>query len=167
MSGWVLSRTPQEKLLPWIRVPALVSPVAGVGVGTLRGSEACGYSRVGRENFLDICILHHRFWHLRKRSWKKLSHLIVCRIRWIMHLKSLLFCLIHLCTFPVVWEPLETGQKPGPSCWLLCLALSLCSTNTHTGLNWCLLVVYLGRCKNNFLSSRFILKKFVSRKCFS
>ena len=68
-------------------------------------------SRVGQgwkweDKLLLDCILTPQFWHLKNRSWKHVSHLIIFRIKWTTHKKSLLAHPIHSLTFlPLVWEP--------------------------------------------------------------
>lgn len=74
------------------------------------------------DKLLLDCILTPQFWHLKSRSWKHVSHLIIFRIKWTIHKKSLLAHPIHSLTFlPLVWEPLGgRGQVLSllcPSAW--------------------------------------------------
>lgn len=130
-------------LLSWVMVPSSpVSLVAGVRIGDRRrilealhapwavGAPGWGKGGNGEDELLLDCILNPSFWHLKNRSWKHVSHLIIFRIKWITHIKLAVpsHSLVH---FPTSLKA-PWGQRPGPACSLLCpqcLAQSLCWTN--------------------------------------
>lgn len=81
-------------------------------------------SRVGQgwkweDKLLLDCILTPQFWHLKNRSWKHVSHLIIFRIKRITQKVSA--GPSHSFTHsPPINLRAPWGLRPGPACSLLC-----------------------------------------------